>query len=187
MYKIISVSSEVWDNQIKNLWELYRLYDMQDTTPSIKMDPAVDNVWIDPSDIFDYQKEKTLAFSLNNHVFGMLRIQDFSDKSSYLKIAGISNMAVQEKFRNNGIGKKLMEVADLYIKFSGYDVSLLYPSLYATECSFYEKLGYMELNDEFSFNDKKYKAHVKYYCNTPRKGHEFDEELIESIKKIGKF
>ena len=145
--------------------------------------PMVKDVSIDLSSILVYQKEKTLMFLYNNSPIGVLRIRDFSDKNPLLKIVGISNVAVDQGHRSSGVGKKLMEVADLYIKSLKYDVSILYSSLYATRYSFYEKLGYKELEDKFFFDNKDYKVHVKYY----NKIEENKEELKKTINKIGKF
>lgn len=183
MYKIVSIPQKDWNNTVKQLWEEWRTYDLQEKEPIIEKIPAIKEVSIDLNDIISYEREKTLLFFYNNVAIGVLRIQDFSDKSSLLKVAGVGSVAVDQKYRNNGVGKKLMEIANLYIKSSKYDASILYSSLYATQYNFYEKFGYKTLDDEFIFNDKKYKVHIKYY----NKIKDDKEELVRLIKKIGKF
>jgi GNAT superfamily N-acetyltransferase len=168
--------------KIKYQYEKWRLYDVTGPAHVLK----VDKVFIDIEDIlsipksmgqcFDFNNDKAIAFFKDKEALACLKIQTFSNPSSlypWPKIAGIKNFAVNQAYRNNGIGRRLMEIADLYFNLMKYDLVLLYSSQYASQYGFYEKFGY----------DKHEDVHLKYYNNINLG----IRELNEIIKEIGKF
>ena len=199
-----TIRSAEWGN-VKDLWEKWRTYDLVNPTPTLRLENRIKKVWIDPTDLFAPRVEKTLVLidkdwadpspdmdeipdlvrngiTAEGKILGVLQIQDFSTIHPPLRVAGIKNVAVPHELRNNGIGRKLMEAADLYLKFLRYDLSMLYSSMYASQYRFYEKFGYERYDEEFLL-DRPRRVHLKFYTNTGLTG----AELSDLIKKAGKF
>lgn len=166
MYTIETIN---W-SKIKFLWEQWRTYDITGKTHAI----LIDKTFIDPKNILEYEKTKTIAFMIDKEIFGCAQITDFSEFAPKgLKVAGIRNIAVRQTYRNNGIGKALMDVCDFYIKFMKFDLSMLYASLYANQMDFYERFGYAHHG----------KISLKYYGHSDLSVPELDK----LIKDVGKF
>ena len=138
MYTIKLV--EKWED-VEPLWEKWRTYNLSNPEPTIKL--KIDKVWIEINDVMDIAKEKIFVFTDGDANLGCVRIQDFSSfHPGPIKMAGISNVAVAQFARNNGIGEMLMGAVEVYLRFNGFDLSLLYSSEYTKKNGFYERLGY---------------------------------------------
>lgn len=178
MYKIESMPWGI----VEPLWERWHTYDLKNPEPTVKIAPPV-KVWVDLDDIMGYEDEKTLVFRQDNEPFGVLQVRHFI--SHLRSIAGIKNVAVKHEFRNNGIGRKLMEVANVYIKNNGFQLAMLYSSLYASQYGFYEKFGYNRHETQFTFPgvEGPRQVHLKFYedIDLPI------DELNQLIKDVGKF
>ncbi|KAA0010591.1 MAG: GNAT family N-acetyltransferase [Thermoplasmata archaeon] len=70
--------------------------------------------------------------------------QSFFDE----KVGEIHEVAVMEEYKNRGIGKKLMEEAEKYLKEKGHKTIELWVGEENPAKRFYEKLGY-EAKDKF--------------------------------------
>lgn len=134
-----TIQTAEWE-KIAPLWAKWRRYNLSDMSPPAKREMG--DTWIDAKNIFRPEEIKTLLFSVGGVPVGCLRIRDFSGIYPRIKVAGIGNVAVDPAFRGNGIGKSLMEIADIYQRFFGYQVSILYSSQYTKQLGFYESLGY---------------------------------------------
>lgn len=163
---MFTIESVQW-NTVKLFWERHKNYDM--TLPIISL--SMDKVYIDTDSILKYEKEKTFGFYHDGVLRGVGQIQEKIE--GYPKVACIANMAVDSQYRTNGIGKKIMEVMQLYIQYNQFDMSLLYSSYYATQFHFYNQFGYLPYGN----------AMIKFFRNLTISSNEIDKK----IESIGRF
>lgn len=133
-----TIEAAKWKD-IEPFWAEWRTYDLVTPTPAVKEN--ISRVWINLEDILRYDETKTFVFFSDEEPLGCLRVMNLS--STPLKVSGIGNVAVTQRLRGNGIGKRLMEVAEMYLLASGYPVVVLHPSEYTKQSGFYKGLGYI--------------------------------------------
>lgn len=123
-----------WD-YVKALWEVNQ--HLASTVRPNKIE--VLSVSIRPS-CFIYKKDKVIGAFVEDAFMGCVRIE--AKHYGHLRIAALGKMAVEQRYRKNGIATLLMKVACLYMNQGVFDVSVLWASVLAL----YEQHGYVAIH-----------------------------------------
>lgn len=98
-----------------------------------------------------------LGYFVNNELVGTLILTRLNDTEYKMR-----QVAVEPNMQGKGIGKRLVEYAEEYVKGKGGTKIVLHARKYITP--FYEKLGYVKTGKEFT---EVTITHVKMYKNLP--------------------